>query len=369
MDARKIQAGIRKTGFHLEHQVASTLRQGGWTVISNRYYVDDQEDAVREMDLVAYRVRELAEFRLYTTLIISCKKSDKNVWALLARTRDRDDPNIDWWPVHVWSNDRALAFAIGRPGWTKHYYSRAQELGVSRVALDPEVEIFAYQEMNRESGAPQNDKPIFASVTSLMKAQSYEIDALPERKKIPSVYQFNLLTVVDADLVRAHLDNPDVEIQAVSDELYVARYIIKKKETSARIHFVNAKDFPRLLEDYGRLHAANATLFREGKDSFYRGILLDRERRSVFEEAFSEAVLWKLNWRLRQAHPGHTALKSLSVSLSREGEVADVELETDDSVINFLNGDSEAKDDVSKALKEVYRYEGAFRFVDNSIPF
>ena len=131
MDLRKFEVEIRKTGFHLEQQVASLLRAAGWTVISNRYYVDDQEDAVREMDLVAYRVKNTPEFRVFTTLIISCKKSEKNVWALLARNRDREDPNADWWPVHVWSNDRAATFVSGQPAWREQYHLRARKLGVA----------------------------------------------------------------------------------------------------------------------------------------------------------------------------------------------------------------------------------------------
>ncbi len=37
--------------------------------------------------------------------------------------------------------------------------------------------------MNRVSGAPHNDKNIFSAVTSLMKAQAYELGALSHRKK------------------------------------------------------------------------------------------------------------------------------------------------------------------------------------------
>jgi hypothetical protein len=365
MDARKLEEGILKTGFHLEHKIATLLRKGGWIVISNRYYVDDQEDAVREMDLVVYKVRELAEFKMYTTLIISCKKSDKNIWALLARDRDVDDPNTDWQPTHIWSNDRAIGYFTAQSGWGQHYYARARELGVNRLVIDPQVDIFAYQEMNRESGAPQNDKPIFASVTSLMKAQSYEIGALPERQKKPSVYQFNLLSVVDADLARLYFDGAKVSASTVTDELYVARYIIRRKETSARIHFINAREFPKLLDDYRRLHAANVAIFKAGKEEFYRNILLDSKRTSVFEDEFTKAVLWTLNWRLRQSPLSFPEIKSVSISQSVAEAAVDVWLDTSDEGIQHLKTDSEAKKVIGNALKRIYRYEGPFQFTDD----
>jgi hypothetical protein len=368
MDLRKFEVEIRKTGFHLEHQVASLLRSAGWTVISNKYYVDDQEDAVREMDLVAYRVKKLHDFRVVTTLIISCKKSEKNVWALLARSRNRKDPNVDWWPVHVWSNVRAASFAQTQQEWREQYHERARKLGVERALADPEIDIFAYQEMNRDSGAPQNDKPIFASVTSLMKAQSYELDALPQRKKTPSVYQFNLLAVVDADLVRVHFDGSKVVASPVTDEQYVARYIIKRKDMFARIHFVNIDEFPKLLEDYGRLHVANGAIFSEDKEAFYRNILADNNRVSVFFEDFSKAVLWTLSARLRQHETGHADLDYVSLSWNEKDGRANVCIATSDEAIEFLSGDARAREVVARALKRIYRYEGPFEFAWD-IPF
>jgi hypothetical protein len=320
------------------------------------------------MDIVAYRVRDVSEFKVFTTLIISCKKSEKNVWALLTRDRDSGDPNADWCPAHVWSNDRAISFVSGQPNWRPQYHLRARQLGVTRALAEPEVDIFAYQEMNRDSGAPQNDKPIFASVTSLMKAQSYEIDALPERKKTPSVYQFNLITVVDADLVRIRFDRSNVVATIVTDEQYVARYIIKKQETFARIHFVNIREFPLVLEDYGRLHAANATIFREDKESFFRDVLRDYEKTLVFGEEFARAVGRKLTWRLRRHTAGHAELDPVSVSWNEKEGRAKVSVATSDDCIRFLAGDIEAQQIVARALRDIYRYEGAFEFGDD-IPF
>lgn len=171
-------AGIQKTGFVLENPVAETLKTQGWYVISNKYYVDDSEETVREIVLVAYRVGKGANCKIFTTLIVSCKKSESNVWALLSRDIDLKAPNSDWWPLHAWTNDKVLAYSIAQPGAARRYHEDVAALGVTDALQLPTAEIFAFQELSRETGAPQNDKVMFSAVTSLMKAQAYELAAL-----------------------------------------------------------------------------------------------------------------------------------------------------------------------------------------------
>ena len=178
-----IASEIAKTGYVLEHEIAQALKLKGWTVISGKYYVDDTEHTPREMDLIAYRVTRFKgdEVELYTALIISCKKSDENAWALLARDANLKDPNTDYWPLHAWSNDPAVTYQLSRPGKAKAYHVGMRALGVVDAVADPQVEVFGFQEMNKSSGAPKNDKAIFAAMTSLVKAQAYELSSLPGR--------------------------------------------------------------------------------------------------------------------------------------------------------------------------------------------
>jgi hypothetical protein len=164
MDPNLLANEIRKTGFVLENRVAQALKVAGWTVISNKYYVDDSEESVREIDLVAYRVSKVQHFDIYTTLIISCKKSDANAWALLAREINLKDPNSDWWPLHAWSNDKALNFQLAETNKARRYHEQVTAFGVKDALGMPSVEVFAFQEMDKVSGKPQNDKlnrPVF----------------------------------------------------------------------------------------------------------------------------------------------------------------------------------------------------------------
>ena len=61
MDLSKFEESIIKTGFDLEYQVSEILRKNKWTVINNKYYVDDVQQTVREIDLIAYKTKPLTQ--------------------------------------------------------------------------------------------------------------------------------------------------------------------------------------------------------------------------------------------------------------------------------------------------------------------
>jgi len=368
MDPKLLAAEIRKTGFVLENRVAQELKAAGWTVISNKYYVDDWEETVREIDLVAYRVSKVQHFEVYTTLIISCKKSDANAWALLARDINLKDPNSDWWPLHAWSNDKALGFQLAEDNKARRYHEQVASLGVTDALGVPTVEVFAFQEMDKASGKPQNDKPIFSAVTSLMKAQAYELSALPVRKKTPSVYQFNLLSVVDTDLVRLMFKGSQIDCTPLETEHYLARYIVRKRETFSRIRFIRASAFSSALQDYSRLHQANCQWFGGECDAFYSGLVKDYKRTPVFADEFKKRIHWPLSWRLEKQFHRSVDFGSPSIYWSEPSNDLWVGVSVTPEVMAFLNSDPQVKELVSKALKEIYRYEGGFHF-DDDIPF
>jgi hypothetical protein len=369
MNPKLLEEQIRKTGFVLENQVAQDLKTAGWTVISNKYYVDDFEDSVREIDLVAYQVQKVQHCDLFTVLVISCKKSAANIWALLARDANLKDPNSDWWPLHAWSNDKAVTFQLGEPAAGRKFHEAVRAFGVEEAFVHPAVEVFAFQEMDGKSGAPQNDKPIFAAVTSLMKAQAYELGALPLRKKSPSVYQFNLISVVDAEMARLMFQGDKITCESIDSEHYLARYIVKKKETFSRIRFVNSKVFADGLADYGRLHRASAQWFDSQCNAFYDDIVNDRRRYSVLLPEFMKEVRWLLEYRIRHKLNKRVEVKEPWFNWRKETSILAIELTVDPDVIEFLNQDQESMKRVALTLSSVFRYSGLFVFAEDDIPF
>jgi len=368
MDPKIFAREIRKTGFVLENQVAHQLKSAGWTVISNKYYVDDSEEAVREIDLVAYRVNRVQHFDVYTALIISCKKSDANAWALLSREINLKDPNSDWWPLHAWSNDKALNFQLAEAGKARRYHDQMNAMGVAEALRVPAVEVFAFQEMDKTSGKPQNDKPIFSAVTSLMKAQAYELSALPNRKKAACVYQFNLVSVVDTDLLRLMFKGSRIECAPVETEHYLARYIVRKRETFSRIRFIQANAFAASLDDYGRLHHANCAWMGAECDAFYHDLVKDWKRVRVLEDDFNKKIHWWMSWSLERKFGKAIDIGTLSLFWINASNDLRIGLSVPNYVMEFLNKDDEIKKHVADALKTVFRYEGSFTF-DDDIPF
>lgn len=359
---------IGKTGFVLENRIAQALKAAKWTVISNRYYVDDHEESVREIDLIAYKISKMQHFEVCTTLVISCKKSEGNAWALLARQIDLKDPNAVLHPLHAWSNDKALSFRIESPGCGKRFHEEVSKLGADKVLQTPEVDIFAFQEMKKVNGTPQNDKAIFAAVTTLMKAQAYELGALPNRKKSPCVYQFNLVSVVDAPLVRLMFSEENVEACEIKSEQYNARYIIQKQETSSRIRFINSDSFADSIGDYEALHKANHKWFGSECDAFYQNVVEDHKRVDVFIIEFREAVAWRLGYSLRKKKLKAPKLSEINLSWNNGERVLVVHVPGDDETESTLNDDSFVRDGVKEALGRFYRYDGPFKFSDD-IPF
>ena len=356
---------IKKTGFVLENNIALKLKSAGWTVISNKYYVDDAEETVREIDLIAYKCTVVENFDVYTALIISCKKSEDNAWALLSREINLKDPNSDWSPLHAWSNNKALNYKLSEQGKANQYYERAAELGVTEVLQTPSVEVFAYQEMNKVSKKPQNDKPIFNAITSLMKAQEYELGALPRRKKNLCIYQFNLLSVIDTDLIRLMFSGDNIVSSSIETEHYLARYILKKRETFSRIRFIRATAFEAVLIDYGRLHNANCEWFAEEVEEFYTDVLKDSKRTKVFLDDFKTKIehhmLAALSW-------SHYDVKLISINWDESEEQPWIGVVFSGDDVNKLNADEKLTVAVASAFKAVYRYEGKFSFSED-VPF
>lgn len=360
-----IESEIAKTGYVLEHEIAQALKSQGWSVISGKYYLDD--DTPREMDLIAYRVTRFDsdEVDLYTTLIISCKKSDENAWALLTREANLKDPNTDYWPLHAWSNDPAVTYQLSRPRKAKAYHDGVCTLGAGNAIADPQVEVFAFQEMNKSSGVPKNDKTIFAAITSLVKAQAYEISGLPGRKKAKAVYQFNLISIVGSEMYRLMFAEKGGGIKSskIDSEHYIARYIISKKESFSRIRFITPQKFLSALNDYSRLHTANVKWFSAELSAFYQDIMKDKERTAALQKLFYAKLKNVVKWRVEAQFKNlknfdeepflfwNTKTESLEVSYWETEEVE-----------RFMNESPEIRAIVSDALMTVYRYKGSFQF-------
>ncbi len=369
MNIKKIEDGVEKTGFRLEFDISHILTSHGWNVINNKYYVDDQHETVREIDLVAYKASLVQSFHVYTTLIVSCKKNEKDAWVLLSKNPNPKDPNMEWLPVHAWSNDRVLSLMLGEQDWKEMYLSTAKTNGCKIISKMPGRHIFAFQEMNMESGAPKNDTNIFNSVTSLMKAQAYEMNALPLRKKEPCVFQFNLISVMDTELVRMDFTSNAATGTSIDDEVYVAGYIIDKKQTFAKVHFVKAKAFEKKLAEYDAIHVSNADSFGAIYDKFFDQVKDDHKKQDLFKEDLRNDIWWPIYSFLKDKFGVTNNLKDGWLYWNSKANEVEFQIDLGEDLILEMNNNNTIRKSLTKALKKYYRYEGESKFAQDAVPF
>lgn len=363
-------SSIKKTGFCLEHRATMLLRKRGWSVINNRYYVDDQSGAVREIDLVAYRASQVGQLFVYTVLLISCKKSDQNAWALLSRPVNRADPNVDRQPIHIWTNDDTCNWMLQNSSWKTSYFDLLMSEETPRSVLDSEQDVFAFQEIHKTNGTAQNDKAIFSSVTSLIEAQAYELGLLPNRKKEPSIYQFNLVSLLDGELVRLEFASEGDEITEsdIQEELYFFDYIVNKHRTTARIHFVREAYFGEALIVYEKISTLNVQFVENLIEAFYQDVITNSSKRHMLQTTFDKRVRSTVLEMLRRHGVAlKKYVKTEIYPVNNEEEVrVHVILKEGPS---FEIDDPDTYRVVKLALQKIYHFSGSFKIEVDDIPF
>lgn len=365
IDLEKVSSSITKTGFHLEYKIGKILRDNGWHLISNRCYIDDHEGAVREIDLLGYKVTKIKDFSLYTVLVISCKKSESNAWALLTRAVEENDPNYNWRPFKGWSNHPAILHYMGGKNWPHAYHDKLST-ACPRLFEAPTSDVFAFQEINKSTGSVQNDKAIFSSITSLMKAQSYEISLLNGRQKnIRRAYQFNLISIIDSELVKVLFEGEDINSYNTQSEDYLCRYILNKEEAIARIKFTTADFFPELINDYNDLHSENKKIFSEYHDKFYADAYKTWRKANLIK---SELLL-KINPSLQSARlkidRKYEKFDDIEIYWNEKKDLLEIGLvgkAITQELINSINEEEEVLNTTKTALSEVFHYNGKFIF-------
>lgn len=90
-----IRKEVERSGFPLEIEIASTLKNSGWEVLYSPSYFDLDEEKWREMDIKAYKSfdftstgESIKPYRLKLALIIECKKSEEFSWVFFPWQRE-----------------------------------------------------------------------------------------------------------------------------------------------------------------------------------------------------------------------------------------------------------------------------------------
>lgn len=370
MEFTKFEQEIQKTGYILENRVFEILKTSGWSVISNRYYEDDVEGSVREMDVLAYKTKQIDNYKVVTTLLISCKKNAENAWVFISRKINANNPNVNWKPFHFWANVDSIKYEISQQDHDKKYAEQICD-DASKVIDLPEEEVFAFQEMKLTTGTPQNDKSIFNSITSLMKAQAYELDALSHRMNEKRVYQFNLLSIIDAEMIRISVGSDgSATASKITETHYLTRYIIKKKEEFNRIRFIDINEFKKILSEYDSLHDYNCIHFEKIISVFYTKIETDYNKLQLFLPKVRNNIKWHIYAVLGFSGNTSNVVDSLNLWWNKSKSILELQLDMTDDLIEKINKDERVIKNTKKILKDYYRYSGEFEYVSgDGLPF
>jgi len=367
MDNKYID-GIKTTGFILENEIIQILKKENWIIINSKYYEDDIADAPREMDILGYKVVKEKDILFYTVLLISCKKSENNLWGLISRPGKTSDPNHNYWPNTIWSNYKPILYQKGQINFNENYYKFHEDQKTHNLMKLPDLEVFAFQELNKTSGKPQNDRAIFSSIQSLMKAQSYEMGLLGDRKKEKCVYQFNLISIVDSDLINFNIeDNNDITQNSIKTEQFLSRYIIKREEQFFRIRFVKSDYFEKIIKEYNKLHQSNIKFHKNQITLFYKNIFDSYKKTEMIAEDFFSEIEYYLkrasNYKLDENNNINTPF------LSKYKNRIEIGVSDNEHICKLLNNSEELKEKTKEALKIHFKYDGAFIYSDSALPF
>lgn len=358
---------IQKAGFVLEFKVSRILEKHKWNVINSRYYIDDIMNVEREIDIVAYKVREIEGINYYTALVISCKKSDSHLWAFLTKLIDPDNPNISLCPLHNWTNDKILDFMLNEGSIEETILDKCKQQGCLNHIYYIDKQPFAFQQLLKSKFTLQNDKDIYNSIITLIKAVEFEKSWLEKRKKVPCFYNFNLISVFDGEMIELFYENESsCTISEISSIKYLNRHIVNNKEDFYRVQFINFDNFDTYCSSYDLLHDWNIKMYPKLINDYYKNAVLSDKYMALFEEEFVFTVLRYINnkgfsekGRIDELYIVYEKEeKQLSLSLITHGLPPDEEK----SFIQLLNENTEVEQYVSEQLIKYYKYEGAFHF-------
>ena len=377
-----IKIAIERSGFPLEHYIGLVLKQHGWQIITNRNYIDDIKGIEREIDILAYKLyadkKENIEY--ITTLIISCKKSNKHKWCFLTRDINEDDCNIDSTPFHYCTSDKRLEYM------TEHHLDTIVEKYKNHRAVKHLYSfnelVFAYQQLaepahdkDRKNGnlcIGKNDD-IYNSISTTIKAISNEKDSRLRAYDYSAkqrYYTFHALSIFEGDMYNAHFDsNSEVDVQEISHIKYLNRHIVSNVDDFYIVHFIQRKIFDYRLRIFDYMHEENVRTLPKLINSFYHDIFKHRDRVNMYWDECSRELGEIIHiYADNDKHPIHTTAPLPRLSFMYEHDKLAIYIEGDffdnDEILTELNSNEVLQKDVREILERYYRYSGQFTFTN-----
>ena len=362
-----IPAALAKTGFILEHTTEDAFRSRNWATIGGRYYADDVDGRARELDLVAYRARVVNELEVISGVLISCKKDESHTWAFMTKDKPTYDPNFDWNPIHYWTDVQPLQEYLATDGWKEAFFS---SLGDNyRQNFVAKRSVFAFQQVSIGGSTSQNDRAIFDSIATLMKALDHEMQSLPIRvKNRKRLYVFHLVSVIDAPMVDVSYRGQEASPLEVDRITHLSRYMVRKRELTVLIHFIRSDQLQSFVDSLTDLCEKSEQHLSSLVASSYESIRWNTAVQNYFANKLGSRIGLIVGSALREAGGmRESSMNSFHISFEKDTLLLEVDL-YDDTTLGFLNADPKVKERIASVLEHTARYRGKFVFVSD-MPF
>lgn len=367
---------IKKTGFVLENKITDILEANDWNVINNRYYIDDVTGSQREIDILAYKPHLVEDICIYTSLLVSCKKSEKNAWVFLTKPINIDNPNFDYFKISNITNlkifthykyDNQIKKAVRKNLHTLQFLDEIYNL---------DRNVYGFQEIDLNKGTPQNDKRIYESIASTIKALAYELQAIRQRRKQAVLYNFNLLTVFEGRMIEAFYRKKNKpEIDDVKVLKYLNRFIINKKDDYYRIHFIKYDHLQDYLDNFNQLHEWQKQFYSNIFSKYQSSFLSDYALRNLYRDEIKNEILSFIDFQIKWDYKYNIeTLENLYFSADEDNNVLQISIGIEnEEIVKKLNSDEFIINLTKDALARWARYHGELEFVispsEDDIPF
>ena len=192
---KNMKKAIIKSGFPLEIFTASILKSKKYKFVQHQYYRDNEEDKLREIDLLAEKTNQIelsnkrGKIVFQNMLIIECKKQDaKSPWLFFEGDRVNNDPSsLLFTSTKGFVNKKWVADAVFP---TSHYFDKI-----------PCIYHIPPFKLNKDGST--NKDYIHDTILQLISALKATVDSYEEfQNKVvhKRVYFYYPIIVLDGDL-------------------------------------------------------------------------------------------------------------------------------------------------------------------------
>ena len=262
-DLEKIKKALAKTGHVFEHQIGALFEDRGWMIIPNKFYVDRDDNKGREIDLVAYRISEVANNTAYiTVVVIEAKQSNKTKWVFFTKGGYQGDINMNTAPLYYHNEIEEVGRYLSQQALLDGMMEREQIdlFNFPRKA-------YTFSEVTDDRKGSQSGgsffravatNTIYNSIFGVIKAQMSELDFYRNRKIAKNEKRFYMilpLVVFNGELVEAQI-SPDgeIDLQETQEIQYVNRYRSLAYDNFYTANIIRRDILPRYIETYTDIH-------------------------------------------------------------------------------------------------------------------